>query len=243
MFTGQQWKIIRKTEADTEIQVTSRQNPTCTLCKIGFNSRSSFLAHYKKKHANLPRPPPETELRFSCDKCPNIYTNIDTLKKHNQATHLAKPPAVTYSCKSCNISFRSRQEDRDHKHQYHLKDMYPYPCKSCKRRFITSTDLLYHLKNIHNIIIAKSTQCEICLKKFNSVGLKRNHCKDKHPDTIFSCRICTNEFRSRKKRVRHELEVHEANVDNPENVFKCNKCNKLFGKKFFFTSHVEKHCK
>ena len=126
------------------------------------------LAHHKKKHHS------EESRNFSCDMCDfktdrSDYFAKHLLLKHNMISRdfqaidkTFENKEIEWRCYDCKRSFNSAVEIEDH---ILLKNCEELICKICKRKFKEKSNLVQHIKNIHEN--PQKFHCENCTKSFS----------------------------------------------------------------------------
>ena len=178
---------------------------------------------------------------FLCDVCGDNFRNKWALKDHFQRHH--------FVCNVCGEGkFSGSGAFREHFERYHSGQK--YPCKTCKREFSSSRQLLDHTRHVHG----KKIKCECCDKSFSKQANLNKHLKkdkiaavpdvpkddqNEHLDKIDTvpdvpkddqnehvdelvCEDCNNIYLSKKS-----LQSHRNSVHKQENV-KCTACLKNF---------------
>lgn len=120
-----------------------------------------------------------------------------------------------------------------------------FSCKLCTKTFKRARDLRKHIKIIHSSKFQGQSSvikpCEICLKVFTKSNLRSIHMQHEHPEYRFTCRLCPRSFANKDAQFKHEMSVHNTNVDNPDQIFNCNKCNKAYATRRFLLQHLKTH--
>lgn len=184
-------------------------------------------------------------LGHKCDLC-----NIPVIFKHRKyfLNHLSKkhPDVAKYTCKTCKMEFTMYRKYRQHRVIHHIDELYPYSCITCGSKFLRRNQLTEHRVTEHPkkiAVIKENAKCDICNKQFETSIAKYQHIKVDHADVRFKCRICKSSFSAHKNRARHEVEVHRRNIDNPEQFFECDICDKAYVTIYTMTQHMLTHKK
>jgi len=87
--------------------------------------------------------------------------------------------------------------------------------------------------------------CRRCPATFPSMKILREHIKNNHVDTIFSCDKCANFYNTKSGLETHKqkvkLGVHMKNVHSTERPFKCRFCPKDYKVRKMLTEHERLH--
>ena len=82
--------------------------------------------------------------------------------------------------------------------------------------------------------IKHKTHCKVCLEEFPNRKNLLEHEKESGHYYKFPCNHCDKKFRQKIQAVRHEAQVHSA-----EMPFKCNKCERQFKSEFSWKRHQD----
>ena len=140
------------------------QKYQCDLChhKI-YGSREGLKNHKKIVHNGE---------RYSCIKCPKVYTRLFLLKTHVQNAHEETKKNV---CKTCQKSFLFPKNLVVHVQAVH--EGIRYTCDNCGKSFSNEANLKRHDNVEHKGIGHK---CELCGKIFPSDPQLWTHLQKKH---------------------------------------------------------------
>ncbi len=119
------------------------------------------------------------------------------------------------------------QEQFNHTHENSYRQK-PFPCDTCDRAFIQSTDLVLH-KRIHTG--EKPFSCDSCEKAFRTSCQLTIHNRIHTGQKPFPCDICDKAFIKSSDLVRHKR-IHTG-----ENPFICDSCEKAFRTNYDLTVH------
>ena len=110
----------------------------CESCEKTFTQRSHLNTHKKSVHLGL-KP-------LKCKVCDKDFSSKPQLILHEKGVH--KQGDYEFKCDKCN--FKTHYRDSLKKHTYtHGEIPKPHACKYCGKRFITSSKMKIHCKNIH----------------------------------------------------------------------------------------------
>lgn len=102
--------------------------------------------------------------KFQCDKCPSTFPSSTCLVKHAIGEHDMKEKDVRpFLCLRCNRRFGNSSNLLQHI-KYH-DAVRSNVCSYCGKGFITKTDLNIHEKQHMN---KREYECHICSKSFNT---------------------------------------------------------------------------
>lgn len=193
----------------------------CAVCLQRFGRKSNLHQHMKYRHSGL-----------------NPDTNVQ-----NKNTHPRKSEENPHICQLCHKELPSLRKLRQHKIIHH-PEITPFKCTFCDKSFKMNDYLKYHLNSEHGVLMRDKSfiRCETCLAIFSSLQLKTDHVKQYHPELRPQCRICKVCFSNKKQMIRHELNVHNINIDHPDQLFRCDVCNKAYSSHIYLTKHmISKH--
>ncbi|XP_023018467.1 uncharacterized protein [Leptinotarsa decemlineata] len=237
----------------------SNDSMFCKICDEPFKSQQKMNEHMREDHKKS---------SSFCDICrENFDTNEDyefhKRNKHAKERFLKKR---IFICEICNDTFNLVKDIIDHYiniHSMEEKQVKPYCCDICSKRFRSSTNLmnhkLYHDRNRTNIcsICGKSFitkndllshemihfnqrnyKCDKCEKAFKTSSNLRTHCLIVHSDPElwkFVCHVCGKRFPLKSNHDQH-LRRHTG-----EKNFICTLCKKTFASKSELQEHVGYH--
>lgn len=164
---------------------------------------------------------------------------------------------ITFSCKSCEGSYKTRKDILKHislqhhkrykcekcgkvfNHSCHLRRHakshleHTYICRYCNKKFTNQANLNIH-ENIHTKKLVY--QCDICHKELKYKTTLRKHILQMHTTETKEvlCDICGWSFKQRSN-----LEAHIRTVHLKQRPFSCSICGKTYTAK----KHVKNHMK
>lgn len=119
-----------------------------------------------------------------------------------------------------------------------------FTCHLCGVKLCSFHNLEEHNRAIHpNIVktvLEKDWKCIYCSQQFECSSLRVQHVKNEHPESRYCCRLCPKDFAAKSDRLRHEMRTHGTNVNKPDMIVRCSKCNKPFSSKKCMLNHIEK---
>ena len=211
---------------------------TCDICQHKTSVKSSLNKHKRIRHGGG---------KYRCNKC-TIYfeTRTDHLK-HMTDIHKVSPQLKS-TCEFCGQKYLKIKEHIEMVH----KGIRNYKCDICNKRFVEATALKRHLLHIHE---KTRYQCELCEKTFCDKTTVANHRKRAHDintkkvdensrknvlkkketsKKTHQCSFCAKHFSTADSAKDHEKIVHK-HIRN----YKCDHCQKSFGRNPELTRHIE----
>lgn len=165
-------------------------------------------------------------------------TKIKQKKLKNEIPKQTRTRTTFYTCQECGIECNSTKKFIKHCEDTHdmvKKDIKPYSCPKCDKRFKTSTNLKQHLKYHKG---TRSEICTYCGKGFITKPDLFVHEKIHFNQKTYSCEFCNKSFNTHKNLGTHKLIVH---TDPSLWNYVCSFCNKRFPQKSNMTAHVRRH--
>ena len=168
---------------------------------------------------NLPEDPLNSEVheekkQYECFICHNSFGQNETLKAHNSSVHGGIK--VLFKCKTCDGSFLTVEELKEHCMTSHLD----LKCTVCHKIFEKNESLKAHMAIVHERIKVVF-KCRICDGTFSTAEELNGHCTTSHND--LKCTICSSIFLKSQTLKSHIFSVHE-NIK----PFKCSVCVSSF---------------
>ena len=178
----------------------------------------------------------KTEFGLICratKECEEVIKSKKEMREHLKGHRL-------YPCPVCEKVYNDRRPYR-----YHFKTMHetfsdedklknPHSCHLCNARFTTEGGLNRHKSQMHSI--KPSEKCDICLKTFSSVAMRRTHFNRSHKikDQLqFLCKEepenCNASFKASDSLKRHITRIHrdkqpeKEQCSSKERSWKCKK--------------------
>jgi len=115
----------------------------CGLCRKGFETERKFEDHEKIPH------------KYGCKHCHKAYTLEVDLNHHVEKHHVEKSVKVQtkhkegFTCQLCGVNIGEMEMFKIHQSQGHNAPCY---LDGCYKRFQHKTELLVHLKSVHNVV-------------------------------------------------------------------------------------------
>lgn len=106
----------------------------CPVCQKGFYRKSAMEFHLGRHNS-------DSALKFSCYKCPNMFSRIVYLKKHLKKRH-----NIIHKCYKCLHSFTSLSALTEHINEKHDVNLKCDECIKCGVSFAKKISYVKHLK-------------------------------------------------------------------------------------------------
>ena len=174
-------------------------------------------------------PPPK---QHKCSICNRSFDTLHELSEHEEKHSSSR---TRYSCATCGSKFQTRDELQTH-YDDEANECTSLQCKLCYRRFVHNNHLKRHM-TIHAGV--KPFHCEICNHRFNQKSDLKRHIKRHSLDGKLSCNKCIVEFATINE-LREHVREHKKNVA-VMGAFKCDMCNRAFGRKSHYKRHMSVH--
>ena len=168
------------------VHVMSSHSPLqefrCSVCLQRCNSIKSLIFHINFHNAArsekqiLQKPISEKPISEKLLKCPECTRRFGNMK--NLVMHkevMHSSENTKFSCKVCNHKFITDSDLLNHVQQVH-----PYECHVCHCSFKRKSPLTRHLKNLHSVRLGKPYCCGICQHSCNTKWHFYNHMKQTH---------------------------------------------------------------
>ncbi|XP_050543811.1 zinc finger protein 99-like [Daktulosphaira vitifoliae] len=172
---------------------------------------------------------------FSCEYCPNKFSNRGALWQHTVATHSIE--------KTCECNLCGRKFYRNCSLALHMKshsDEYNCACTICGREFNRFTLLQRHAKLHSEVAHFKCSACNQSFEDLNTLQLHATEHKDK-----LACDQCKAVFSTKESLDVHTEAMHgdhqddiiQVRVQGGENTYACRFCGKTYGAKAIVKKH------
>ncbi|XP_055384274.1 zinc finger protein 665-like [Condylostylus longicornis] len=139
-------------------------------------------------------------LIYKCDKCNEVFFQINCLQLHHQKNHLLRK----YTCKECGKSFNHSSNLTVHRRLHDPDSGKRLKCSLCDRLFRQVGHLKRH-EQTHTGI--KPHKCHICEKTFVEMKDLRNHLQ-RHSNMKFECEYCSKWYKLEYDLKRHKNRLH-----------------------------------
>lgn len=186
----------------------------------------------------------------------DFYSNIDIFGSQSSLLHsssardaLHTVPNISYPttgssnteklvCAPCHTKFSSKRELNAHKRQSHPKrKVVPCKEKTCTQSFSAKCNMTKHYKSVHMRLKPHKCPRHKCNKSFSEHNKLKKHIESVHEaKRPFFCEYvsgCTGTFGQRSDMTRH-IDIVHKNIK----LFRCNTCNKGFGRKSSLGQHL-----
>jgi len=185
------------------------------------------------------------EVQYSSKPCVIKYKEEDVAVTDNQ-------PLPSKVCEYCLKHFRSLDSESEAEMmKNHLRVCHSQPrdqiytCR-CGRRFNKAATRNVHLKRCERNTDTEQNivSCEECGHAFNGMNRLQRHMKTCKPPTI-SCNVCSKVVSSNKELEKHIATAHNTGTAvydiTERRKYPCDKCDKVFWKKYNLQSHLLMH--
>jgi len=207
----------------------------CEICKKRF--AKSYMAEHIKSHNDA----------FRCKICQKTFSCGSNLRKHKKKHRPGYKPkkqvwnAKKIKCGQCDKVLRGSNALKAHI-RLHTGER-PFKCDKCDWAFVQRAHLIRHKKVQHGEgNHTEKFQCSTCSRWYSTEAILELHINTIHKGLRpFKCSMCKDTFNIQGLLLRHQRELHQMDVDLPEEerryVCKFDEC----GKKFSLQSDLNKH--
>ena len=211
-------KVIKKENQESDEPQIFLQ---CNICCLDFDSEQEAIDHRDSKHG-VPG-------GWKCDKCDRILKSEKWWNNHNlnhskDKDYSSKPKTIVktarnkytknHSCQICDLHFRNRDEQIEHRETVHTIADGGYSCGKCDKTFNNLTNFLYHVKTRHS---DESSTCDICGKLCGSSHHLVLHRRQQHhlynirpEQQVKKCDKCDTTFTSATEMDKHMNTSHDC---------------------------------
>lgn len=193
---------------------------SCRHCDRAFVDLNKFKNHLK------------THFKKMCELCCKVFRSQRFYNSHIQrhAVHLRRyKERHEQNCSFCEKGCVDSNELYLHINKAHLQ-IKPYDCEMCEQKFYTEKNLRSHRK-VHSLF--QKETCVFCCKNLNSRRQLVYHVWKHLGVTPFSCPVCGQAFRTKRKVRLHMTSSHGGNSC-------CKFCRKVFLSKIGLKEHIVK---
>ena len=177
----------------------------CSICDKNFPIECHYINHYKEAHDCLP-PSYEDKDLISCDKCPKVFSNKQSLASHKYNAHSTTPLVKkSFPCPQCEKVFGKPWVLKDHIKTRHENNT-PFKCDQCHRSYGTKSRLTTHKFNTH-----RQVKCEECGQQICSAFMLRRHKATVHgikPTNVHQCQHCPLFYTLKSQLLKHMNKQH-----------------------------------
>ncbi len=191
--------------------------PECNKqCRTQWNLRRHLLIHKKIKKHKCTEP--------NCEASYGIKLKLD---QHKAEAHTV---GQTYTCPTCNLSYKSKTTLKYHMMEHgESKD---FVCNFCNKSF-SRPDALRHHQVQHK---PKKFNCTLCSNAYPFKSLLIRHWRNMHQrENTVKCEFCDERFANYYQKNSHE-EIHTG-----VKRFVCNICGEGFTQKGALSAHEKLH--
>ena len=236
------WKYFSDNEK-LRIHIQSHEDVKCEYCDKTFTSNSVKIRHVKLTHGHR---------NYECKKCTKLFSDKDKWEVHQLQCNIKQ-------CSICKKNFKMQKNlNRHMRHVHKIKKIHEHDlsCKSCKKKFSSSSLQRIHFKLKHE----NYTKCKQCKKIFSDqekllIHQETHNCvKCKQCTKIFSdnekllvhqethkedkCAFCSKSFQSSSVLARRK----HINLSH-RNFIPCGKCSNIYSNLEKLTIHQQSHVK
>ncbi|XP_063632427.1 endothelial zinc finger protein induced by tumor necrosis factor alpha-like [Cydia splendana] len=215
----------------------------CEKCNKGYSTKGALTIHLKV-HTE--------DYKFACHLCSKGFITKELFNVHMRV-HTGEKP---YTCLTCETKFRYRYSLKKHLFEKHNQVMdKQFSCDTCGKRFALQEILVKHM-NKHKVQTEKERRkkekmekekkketadekkelafmCEICSKRFSTLGILNTHRFIHKEEKPFECEVCHKKYRTKTNLLDH-MQVHE------EKKHSCEVCGQPFRHKSALNVHIRR---
>ncbi|XP_033745884.1 zinc finger protein 880-like [Pecten maximus] len=254
---------------NSHYKIHSGEKPySCNLCSLSFTENSSLKRHirihlgikpYKcdlcddafvtsyllKTHKTRRHEEKQNRTRFTCDRCPKIYTSKETFNKHLRSHDPDTRISCSYCGQVCLTSSHLKRHINVHTRtdfcNLQTKDK-PFECGICQKKYFNKKHLELHVVRHTQ---TENFSCDTCDKTFDTRYKWKRHVRRSHSERsdekpnepkFFNCLMCSKVFRTNEN-----LESHIKRVHDKPSTFNCDICEKTFLRRDAMLNHRESH--
>ncbi|XP_067004133.2 zinc finger protein 585A [Anabrus simplex] len=231
-------------------------NHKCEECPLTFQELEDLVQHRKSHHAVTPDENGKFpyKKKLTCDECGKRLSSIQNLVRH-KLVHTGSRPHV---CKHCDKSFTQKAHLTEHERTH--TGIRPFVCTVCGKTFSYRSSYIQH-QSQHNQKGAETRlACDICGKHFTEKLRLERH-RFKHlGERPYACEVCHKRFYqsshlsdhrvvhtrernflcdicNRRFMRRSDLRKHLITHSEMREIFRCDKCSRMFLSKRFLKIH------
>ena len=143
---------------------------------------------------------PNSDSKYECNECDNIYVCWDNLRKHKLSAH----EGFTFNCEQCEKAFSRPESLKQHLRFAH--DGIQFKCEKCGKTCMSS-------KNLKNHQDQEKSTCSKCNLVFCNILVLNRHKKVHSPfynGELFCCTICAYQTMKPTRLKSHIAVLHEG---------------------------------
>ena len=278
----------KKRNKDTNMSRVYPQNKPikCTLCGVSFGTTNSLTNHWNQMHRNGPDIKSENTslhrkyknkngtgrksnvscrqiIKFSCNKCDKVFTQLSEIKRHYRTAHVVNPhlQVFYYSCirkakrhkvvghflcDTCNTVHKTVDQLKNHakSHLCTLSDkasanQIGHSVKHSRLGQGSTNEELIQESLSDKAKRDKKTviNCTFCQKNFSSHDKLQNHVMLHAGKMTYRCFACGNSFLCQKYLIYHMKRHVDEHVRRK--TYTCNECKKQFSSFCRYKRHTD----
>ncbi|XP_041842118.1 zinc finger protein 502-like isoform X2 [Melanotaenia boesemani] len=190
----------------------------CQICRKVFELEEQLKAHSRTHTSSK---------TYLCGVCGKFLRDNRSLSRHKK-THSVERP---HGCQVCGRSFKLPTTLKQHE-KIHTDRERSYLCDVCCKMFLTSKQLLIHMRTHTN---EKPYHCDECGKGFTTKGPLTIHMRVHTGETPYRCAHCGWSFK-RKTHLDNHVAIHTG-----AKPYVCGICGKTCARKTYLTVHMRTH--
>eukprot|EP01083_Nonionella_stella_P234443 825271_1 len=204
----------------------------CSLCQKTFSNIANLRRHIQHVHNT-------TEGNAVCTLCQEEFSDQSVLNNHSKSVHSNSH----IQCERCGKMYMSAVTLAHHMREVHGKVLTEHVqtvhqhrtvCVVCNSSFSNKSNLLQHVRAIHEKLKTFACEREPCQKSFKTKSELNKHMKYVHDKAKgFKCDVCHKDFQR-----NYALQLHITRVHT---VRRCKVCQKSFKNKYDLKSHAIVH--
>jgi len=180
----------------------------------------------------------EKQVKFSCDLCPQKFTQKISLVRHIKSVH----DKVKFSCNLClkkfpqeknlGLHIKSVHEEISGQNIFKIGTYFQANCE-CNFQAKVCQTAVKHLMSKHNLkAILPDEECQNCGKTCQRVFINKHVCTDPtktrqgNPAKYYTCSICTVVYTNYRGLAQHKITLHGMSEEEANPAGLCSRCGK-----------------